>query len=54
MINHIHVEKLCPDMRSCSCTKSFREIRTKWMELENIMLGEITQKEHTWHVLTDK
>ena len=28
----------------------------KWMELENIMLSEVTQiiKGHTWYALTDK
>ena len=28
----------------------------KWMELENIILSEVTQsqKEHTWYTLTEK
>jgi hypothetical protein len=26
----------------------------KWMELEDIILREVTYKEHTWYVLTDK
>ena len=28
----------------------------KWMELENIILSEVTQsqKEHTWYAFTDK
>ena len=25
----------------------------KWMELETLILSEVTTKEHTWYVLTD-
>ena len=33
----------------------FMNFLGKWMELENIILGEITQsKENTWYALTDK
>jgi hypothetical protein len=33
----------------------FMKFLGKWMELENIILGEITQsKENTWYALTDK
>lgn len=38
-----------------SYKKWHHEILGKWMELENVMLGEVTPgaKEHTWDVLTD-
>jgi hypothetical protein len=34
----------------------FMKFLGKWMELENIMLSEVTQiiKGHTWYALTDK
>ena len=33
----------------------FMKFTGKWMELENIILSEVTvTKEHTWYVLTDK
>jgi hypothetical protein len=34
----------------------FMKFTGKWMELENIILSEVTQtqKNHTWYVFTDK
>jgi len=33
----------------------FMKFTGKWIELENIILSEVTQlKEHTWNALTDK
>jgi hypothetical protein len=34
----------------------FKKLAGKWIELENVILSEATQtqKEYTWHVLTDK
>ena len=32
----------------------FMKYTGKWMDLENIILREVTLKEHTWYVLTDK
>jgi hypothetical protein len=34
----------------------FMKFLSKWMELENIILSEVTQntKAHTWYALTDK
>ena len=32
----------------------FTKFTGKWRDLENIILREVTLKEHTWYVLTDK
>ena len=45
-------------MEYCSAIKNseFMKFLDKWMELENIILSEVTQsqKNHTWYVLTVK
>ena len=37
-------------------TNDFMKLLGKWMELENIILSDVTQsqKGHTWYALTDK
>ena len=38
---------------SANKNNNFVKLLGKWMELENIILSEVT-KEHTWYALTDK
>jgi len=30
------------------------KFKGKWVELENIILSEVTQEKHTWYALIDK
>ena len=55
-LNIVMVQKMWYIYYSLVKNNDFMKFSCKWMEIKNIILSEVTQsqKEHTWHVLTDK